>query len=414
LTTSLSGGAQLSIGMATLTLAPLFFRAENQAFQMGTPVGAGQFNDPFLGTNLDTPQRFGASAYQRLLPGESRIELTTFGVTAGFGTEAQHWGPARDHPMILGNNAGGFPHAFLGTSAPVDLWLATVHTRLMWGRLEASKYRHANPAEPARFATGIALSAQPRGVPGLEVGFSRFFHIGWRSDVLNFDNFARPFIGVVRDFRRTSNDPIGDEPDNQIASLFARWVMPRAGVEVYAEFAKDDYNKDVRDLLMEPDHIGGVLYGLQRVLRSRDSSGYRVLRVEHLDTRRLPLAMNRPQSQFYVHSPLSQGHTHEGQVLGSVAAPGGGATVLAMDRYNADGRVSVSASRMMRAEFFPPGEVVGYAGGADAFYTLGLDGLRFRGRVAATYELTAVYEMNRNFGRDAFNVRASTGVRYAW
>lgn len=413
LTTSFTAGVQLSRGIATLTLAPQIFRAENQAFALAPSAVASPYGDPFLAPGIDTPQRFGPDAYQRIVFGNSRLELTGFGVTTGFGTESQHWGPARDHPLILGNNAGGFPHAFLGTASPVDLWIAKAHTRLMWGRLEATPYRQVVPAEPARFATGIVLSLQPRGVPGLELGFSRFFHIMWKDGVIA-DNATRPFIGVVRDFRRTPDDPIGDEPDNQIASIFARWALPKAGVEVYAEFGKDDYNKELRDITMEPDHISGVLYGMQRVLRSKDSSSYRVIRAEWLDTRLLPLAMNRPEGPFYIHSPLTQGHTHEGQVLGSAAAFGGGAAVAAFDRYDASGRMTVSASRMMRAEFLPPGNVVGAAGKADVFYTLGVDGLRFRGRIAATYEVTAVYEMNRNFGRDAFNLRASSGVRYAW
>ena len=414
LTTSLSGGAHLARGPATLTLAPMFFRSENQPFALGPSIGPSPFSDAFMGTSIDTPQRFGAGSYQRLAPGNSRVELTAFGVTTGFGTHAQHWGPARDHPLILGNNAGGFPHAFLGSSAPVDLWIGKAHTRLMWGRLDATPYRPASPVARSRFATGIALALQPRGVPGLEVGFSRFFHLEWRGGVVNFENVTRPFIGVVRDFRRTAGDTIGNEPDNQIASLFARWVLPRSGVEVYAEFGKEDYNKEFRDITMEPDHISGVLYGIQRVLRARDSSRYHVVRGEFLDTRLLPLAMNRPEGPFYAHAPLTQGHTHDGQVLGSAAAPGGGAAVVAVDRYDADGRTSITASRMMRAEFVPPGDVVGDASRSDVFYMVGVDGMRFRGRIAATFELTAVYEANRHFQRDAFNLRASTGVRYAW
>lgn len=414
LTAAISGYAQYARGPATLVAAPLLFRAENQAFTLATTGGPTPFSDPFLAGGIDTPQRFGSSAYQRLTGGESRVEVDFAGALAGFGTQAQHWGPARDHPMILGNNAGGFPHAFLGTSAPVDLWVAKAHTRLMWGRLGASPYRQVVPVEPDRFTTGIALSLQPRGVPGLEVGFSRFFHIGWSDGVVSLANVLRPFIGIVRDTRVTPDDPIGNEPDNQIAAIFARWVLPKSGVEVYAEFGKDDYNKEFRDITMEPDHIGGVLYGIQRVFRSRDSSSYQVIRGEYMDTRLTPLAMNRPEAPFYIHSPLTQGHTHNGQVLGSAAAFGGGAAVVALDRYDAGGRTSVTATRMMRAEFVPVGEVVGDPGRADVFYALSVDGMRFRGRLAVTFDATAVYEVNRNFGGNAFNLRATTGVRYAW
>lgn len=414
LTTVASGGVTASVPGVTLTIAPLLFRAENSEFALGPTSDTTPFADMFAPGFIDTPQRFGTGAYQRLLPGNSRVEIARFGVSAGFGTDDQHWGPARDHPLILGNNAGGFPHAFFGSDQPVDLWIARAHTRLLWGRLDSSPYRPAAVAGRYRFAAGIALALLPRGVPGLELGFSRFFHLRWNEDVVNFDNITRPFIGVVRDFRRTPNDQIGDEPDNQIASLFARWVLPASGFEVYAEFGKDDYNKDLRDLAMEPDHLSGLLIGLQRVLRRGDSSAYHVLRVEHLDTRRTPLAVNRPQVPFYVHSPVYEGHTSDGQVLGSVAAFGGGATTVAADRYDAHGRMSLSASRMLRAEFFALGEVSSTAARSDFSHVLTIDGLRFRGRAALTYELTAVFESNRYFMRDAFNLRASSGVRYAW
>ena len=411
-TTVLSAGAVIEAPGVTLAFAPLAFRAENAPFALGSREGRPEFADVFAPSTLDSPQRFGDGAYQRLVGGSSRLEVSAFGVMAAVGTDDQHWGPARDHPLVLGNNAGGFPHVVLGSDGPVDLWIARVHTRLIWGRLDASRYRPR--VEPRyRFATGMALAVTPRGVPGLELGFSRFFHVRWTDGVVNFANISRPFIGVVRDYRRTPTDPLGNEPDNQIASIFGRWVLPASGVEVYAELGKDDYNKDFRDLAMEPDHIGGALFGLQRVMK-RDSTGYRVFRVEALDTRRLTLALNRPQSPFYVHGRLTQGHTNEGQILGSVAAFGGGALVLGVDQYDSDGRVSISASRLMRAEFIAPGEAVGQPAKSDVYHQLTLDGLRFRGRMAATFEVTAVYEANRYFDRDAFNLRTTAGVQYAW
>jgi hypothetical protein len=249
-------------------------------------------------------------------------------------------------------------------------------------------------------------------VPGLELGLARFFHQRWEPGVVNWENISRPFIGIVRNFRRRPGDPIGDEPDNQIASLFGRWALPASGFEVYGEFAKDDYNQDFRDLAMEPDHLSGYMLGVQRVTR-RDSSRYTVLRGEVLNTRISPLATSRPQYRFYIHTRVLQGHTNVGQVLGSAAAFGGGAAVLAMDRYSEQGRTSVTWSRMFRAENIQPSGIADRRR-ADIFQILTLDGVRFRGRLALTYELTGILELNRHFDRDAFSARLATGAQFAW
>jgi hypothetical protein len=51
---------------------------------------------------------------------------------------------------------------------------------------------------------------------------------------------------------------------------------------------------------------------------------------------------------------------------------------------------------------------------ADVMHALTFDGVRFRGRVGISYELTTVYELNRNFASDAFDIRAASGIQYAW
>ena len=415
LTSVLSGGVQARVGHVSAALNPLMFRAENAPFTLRPTGGTGAyfFADAFAPVVIDQPQRFGDDAYQRIETANSRVELDSRWLAMGISTAAQHWGPARDHPLVLGNNAGGFPHVYLGTGEPVNVFIGRLHTRLTWGKLDASEYSVMRERGPRyRFAPGVAVSFLPAGVPGLELGFSRFFHLGWSDSVLTVTNFLRPFIGIVRKYRRSANDPIGDEPDNQIASLFGRWVFPASGFEIYGEFAKDDYNGDFRDLAMQPDHLSGFLIGFQRVVRS--DQRYRVFRAELLNTRISPLGLTRPQSPFYIHSRLNQGHTHNGQVLGSAASFGGGAFTAGVDVYRRSGRQTLSFTRMMRAEYRPTEFAMPEPGRADIFYQVSIDGTRMRNRIAVTYELSWVRETSRYFQDDATNLRASTGVRFLW
>jgi hypothetical protein len=254
LTTSVNGGFAFSAPFVTVVLAPVMFRAENASFGLAPNgyTGPDVYADPFAPAAIDLPQRFGGNAYQRLSPGNSSVRLEAAGLALGFSTETQHWGPARDNPLVLGSNAEGYPHAYIGTSRPLRVGIGTLQTRIHWGRLQSSSYVVAIQPKSYRFATGLGLAFTPNGADGLEIGFGRFFHLRWSDSVLTGANFARPFIGLVRKSRiAASGNPTGDEPDNQIASVFARWVFPRAGFELYAEAGKEDYNSDFRELVME-------------------------------------------------------------------------------------------------------------------------------------------------------------------
>ena len=57
--------------------------------------------------------------------------------------------------------------------------------------------------------------------------------------------------------------------ENQLASLFARWVLPGAGFEIYGEFGREDHSANLRDFLSEPDHGGSSrMLGLRKMWRN--------------------------------------------------------------------------------------------------------------------------------------------------
>ena len=111
--------------------------------------------------------------------------------------------------------------------------------------------------------SGLALSFLPRGLPGLEIGADRFFHTGWPRRGIFKAPWYRPFEGILKQSLSTSTNPMGDDVgDNQEASAFARWAFPGHGIEVYGEYAREDHNYDLRDLLQEPDHESGFMLGI--------------------------------------------------------------------------------------------------------------------------------------------------------
>src|SRR4029079_16235782 len=192
----------------SLTVAPMVFRAQNQQFDIVDThrLGAGAFANPDFG-GVDLPQRFGNTAYSQFDPGETTLRVDFPYVTAGVSTANQAWGPGQQFPILLGNNAAGFPHLFVGTSEPLDLWILKLHGKVFWGELFQSDYsnvtgaaEYVSRAEPGtkRFATGLIVVVQPRGLTGLELGGARFFHSIWPRSGIPRSYLTKVFQGILK------------------------------------------------------------------------------------------------------------------------------------------------------------------------------------------------------------------------
>ncbi|HEX9580165.1 MAG TPA: hypothetical protein VF970_03590, partial [Gemmatimonadales bacterium] len=424
LTTALSGGVAGRWGPLSLVIAPTVFWAQNLDF----PLQANGFTDSLrlahgrFPVTIDAPQRFGDQPYGRLDPGQSTIRVDLPVVTLGVSTANQWWGPAVAHPTILGDNAAGFPHLFLGTSAPIDLWVGQAHGRLVWGDLRQSPWTQNLPPAHRRFVSGLVGVFQPRGLDGLEIGGSRLLHDRWPEDGLSVGDFTKPFGAFLRSQRPVGTDSLnpGADPDNGLAAIWARWVVPAHGFEFYGEYAKEDDNWDLRDFIGEPENSGGYVLGFRK-LWGFDRTSFWGLEVEHLDMRPSQYVLGRTGGTFYVHGRQRQGHTQLGQVLGSEFGVGGVATTVALDRYHPGGRWQVNWTRVLRQDFQrlvedPSRRYRRVAAldpdGYDVIQALGAEVVLFRGPLAVSGGLTAMYDFNRNFGDDAFNLNAWMGMTW--
>jgi hypothetical protein len=415
LTLSAGAGVGLRAGPLSVRAAPTGFRAENRDFEL-MPTGRDgplAYAYPYAsGIPIDQPQRFGDRPYARLDAGQSHVRLDAAGLALGLSTENQAWGPALHQPLLLGHNAPGFAHAFAGTSAPLAVGIGRLQARLVWGRLEQSEYAAPLAGYDVRFMTGAAATFSPRPIPGLEVGLARFFHLPWPEDGLTSGHLWKLFEGVTKVAR--VEEEYDEALDNQLASVFFRWVLPSAGFEVYGEYGREDHNWDLQDFVMEPDHQAGFLVGAQKVWARADRRAV-VLRGELLNTQPSQLIQGRHQARFYGHSGLRQGHTHRGQVLGAPFGRGGGGGVVGVDAYGPGGRWSVEWVRGRIADdwrYWRTGTPASHL--TEAVHVLNVDGVAFRGPLDFTWGAAAVYNLNRHFADDAFNLNARLGVRLHW
>ncbi len=427
LTSAIDMGFAFRAGPLSATFNPIAFRAENRAFQLQpTGVsGTGIYADPLSPTAIDRPQKFGASAYSRVDLGETTVRIDLLGLAAGVSTANMGWGPMELYPYILGGNAPGFPHAFVGTSSPLPIWIGRLHGRLVWGRLEQSAYSPVTgtsyysselEAGTNRFVSGVVGVFEPRGVPGLELGAARFFHSVWPRTGIPRSYFTKPFEAILKSALRGSAGFAGGSDagvgDNQLASVFARWVFPSNGFEVYGEYGREDHNYDKRDLLQEPDHSRTYGLGLRKVISS-DSLHLSAFRTELINYELPTLARHRGEGGIYVHGILRQGHTNRGQLLGSDAGVGTGAGwLVAWDKFDRHGQTTFSWSRTIREQagtFFvtgTPGLTVN-----DVSHVFSAQRARYVGSVETIASLTVVRELNRQFLRDAWNVNSIGGLK---
>jgi hypothetical protein len=384
LTSVASGGVAGRWRGVSAQLAPVAWWTQNRSYAVLPPLipGSSGVRD-FASGGIDLPQRFGNRATGRVDPGESWVSLTGRGLTAGVSTAAEWWGPSQYGGNILGNQGGGFPRAFLGTARPLPVGVGRVQLRTVAGRLARSAYTPTpTVVVPYRLALGMVGTFSPRGVPGLEVGATRFFHREWPPGGIRISSLRplwEPFLKQGIAGKDTSSSPLG-APDNQLASAFARLRLPRQGAELYAEVGREDHAWNLLDLLLEPDYLSFVAVGWQVIVR-RSGTAWWVVRSDLVNGRPTHLARIRSPGLFYEHFQLSDGHTVRGQLLGNPMVRGGSGAALGLHRYDATGRWSVEWSRTGLATASEGG--VGYG----AVHQLQLGGMRLRGARDLSWQL---------------------------
>ncbi|GLC27461.1 hypothetical protein rosag_39740 [Roseisolibacter agri] len=415
-TVAMQGGVGLLAGPLHVRVAPVAFRAQNDAFPLYDERRAGdaRFRDPLEPEFVDNPQRFGAGAYQRVDLGTSEVRLTAFGLTAGGSTAPLAWGPMTRHPLMLGGQGPGFLHAFFGTARPLSIGIGRVHGALIAGRMDESPVSPIGFSTPYRGAHAMLVAFTPRGLEELELGATRFFHRPWRGYRGAREDLLLPLRGFL--FKAGNleiDDPENPKFDvqNELASLYGRWRLPRAGVEVYGEYLRNDAALDIRDLIVEPDHASGYGLGLRKAL-ARDSVRRTLVWGELVNARLSHIDRVRPQARLYQHSQLVQGHTQRGRPLGSTAAMGGAGASVGVDHYTPRGRVSADLSRVLRLSSLREGAAS--PDSVDVQYALTSTATLFRGPVDLLGGATLVYELNRNYRRDAVGLRLQAGARVAW
>ncbi|MEO5589832.1 MAG: hypothetical protein ABIS03_09615 [Gemmatimonadaceae bacterium] len=431
LTSWAQAGVAMRFGPFSAKLAPIAFRAENSEFSLMPNGQTGNlvYADGQFPQEIDKPQRFGDLPYSRIDLGESVIRVDVVGLTAGLSSESQWLGPTIEYPYVLGNNAGGFPHAFVGTSKPVPIGFGHLHGRVTYGYLQQSEYSPVighqyfdsfDAPGTKRFMAALSGVLQINGIRGFEVGGARFFHSAIDSSGLTSHDLSLPFQNFLKN-RLPAGDTVafGDDRsllENQLAMIYFRWAPPRSGFELYGEYGREDFSADIRDFLLEPDHSSTINLGFRKAWLKGEGQASNAIRAE-IFTYDIPAGTrNRGEGLIYLHQPLRQGHTNRGQQLGAPTGVGSGsAQLIAFERFLPTGRIKAFSSRVTQGEL--SGRLPPYTSGpaipdpVDAQYSIGGEYSRFVGPLDITGRLVLTSELNRHFATDQSNANFALIIR---
>lgn len=419
------GGVRFRWGPLTAALAPTLVWQQNDDFEirdlvfqpdttrppiLSPPPALSPYANPYYLRAIDLPQRFGEDSFSAVDLGGSYLRLDAGGFAAGVAKENLWWGPGRRNALLMTNTAAGFPHAFAGTSRPVDIGIGRLDAEAVWGQLDESDYFDDIPGNGNRLLTAVLLTYEPRWIPGLFLGLARSFVFDL-DGTRTFGDYI-PFFGGLIDPGEVTDtgEQIFDE-ENELLSLYLRWVLPESGFEVYGEWARDDAAADFEDLVEEPDHSQAYLLGLQKVI----PAGRRLVRlaaeVAHLQENR-PTTIARSTAVLYTHSFVRQGYTHRGQLLGAGIGPGSDSQYLAADVLGAWGSIGIFGERIRRDEMSAVAIEARreWEFEHDVELGIGVRQLILLDRFDLEWGLTYNYRYNRNFLEDQANWTLRLGL----
>jgi hypothetical protein len=293
---------------------------------------------PFLnphhqeGYLIDFPQRFGAEPDTRIEPGQSYVRFGTRRFEAGVSTENFWLGSAQVYPILMSSTAPGFPHVFLGTVEPLDLWIAQVGLYAVVGRLQESDFFDTDGTNDARLFSAAVVEVSPRWIPGLHVALARVQHELMPPGGFSFGHY----LGTFLDPSFTNESGGNPIETNGLGAVLARWVLPDAGFEAYAEWTREDTPNDIRDLLEEPDWTQAYTLGFHQLVTLEDVRLRWYGELVHLG-QAAPVRAGKGFFSYYTHTRVPQGHTNQGQILGASPGPGSDAQILGVDAFHVRG-----------------------------------------------------------------------------
>lgn len=332
--TSLSAGARLEAFGFELTIKPQVTFSQNLEFAtMPSSYDSeyGYFWGYSKNIGIDAPQRFGNKAFWTFDWGDTELRWSWHTFTMGFGTQSIWLGPAYLNPILHSNNAATYPKFDLGLKKTslymphFDWYLGDIEGRIWIGYLSESDYFDNDDSNNHNQISGFTLSYNPPFIKGFTIGVNKICLSKWGE---NFWKYLNPFY---------NDNPVGSEVsgEDQKISVNINYFIEKAKLELYSEFALDDYFQGgwIIGLLRYPYDSLIWTMGLKQVHEFNSKvKGEFILEFSNMELPRNKLATKMGYS-FDMHYQIEQGFTNKGQAIGTLLAMGGNSQLLKYKLY---------------------------------------------------------------------------------
>tara|TARA_R110001592_G_scaffold296187_1_gene566545 strand:- start:10801 stop:12477 length:1677 start_codon:yes stop_codon:yes gene_type:complete len=333
--TLITAGIYSEVGPLSIQIKPEFIYAQNKDYD-GFAASHSDITwaRRYVWFNLsDIPERYGLDPYQKLVPGQSSIRLNKWGLSLGVSTENIWWGPAMRNSIMMSNNAQGFEHITFNTTRPIKSPIGNFEWQFVTGKLEASGFNPPDTARTdrgrvlyvpknndSRFFQGYSLSYSPKWIPGLSLGATR-----WVQMYTEFAKATKDYFPTFSNLFRDNDDNTGGRDElqrDQAAGLFMRWLWLDAKAEFYLEFHRNDASGNFRDLIIDSDHTRAATIGIHKLFDTKDKDAFLQFKWEWTQLEQTGGRLLRDAGSWYLHGGVTQGYTHNGEVLGASIGPG--------------------------------------------------------------------------------------------
>jgi len=346
LSASLSTGLRARWRWLTAQLSPLVAWQQNRPFDVprSSFPGLSPWANPFDRGQIDLPLRMGPDPFVTFDLGDTFLRADLGPFALGFSNENLWWGPGIRNALLMSNSAAGIPHLFAGTSRPVDVWLGWLEAEAMWGQLRPSRWFDGDTGN-RRLFEGAVVTFAPAFDRDLTLGMARVWVFPDRN--VNRDAYLNPVVPV---FLRAFPSQSRNGRENQLFSFLGRWAFPAVQLEVYGEWAHDDFSYTAVGFLMEERHASAWTFGLQKLFAA--GRGWVRLQLEATSTFVQPHLPTGHDAIVYTHNFDLHGYTHGGQMIGAGLGPQGEAWTVGLDGFLGAGRLGLSVERILHDEHY--------------------------------------------------------------
>jgi len=346
LSSSAGAGVRARWRWFSAQVAPIAAWQQNRDFPAPpTPSDLSPYANPYSAGAIDLPVRMGPSAFWTYDWGQSYLRAEAWNLAAGLSNENLWWGPGIRNSLLMTNTGPGFPHLFVGTARPLDVWAGWLEVELGWGQLRPSKWFDGETGN-RRLFEWVVYSFAPAFQRNLTLGLARVWL--YRVTGVNRDVYLNP---AIPPFLRIFEVGKGNGSENQLASVFFRWAFPEVQFAVFAEWGRDDFAAGYKDLTSEPGHAQAYNLGLEKLFPA--GRGWVRLQAEMTHTFEMPPNNpTRPIPVFYTHNIEAQGYTQAGQMIGAGLGPQGDTQFLGLDWISGPGSLGITLERTARNELY--------------------------------------------------------------